>query len=162
MKRNITSPLFVITFLVTMVLSMGPSAQAQQCTMAGAAGKYGFTLTGTLLLPTGPVPVGAVGKAIVHADGTLSGTDANSVGGSFANETFTGTFTVNPDCTGVETVKFFQSGALVRTAVISFVFDDNMKEVRFVQQSLTLPDGTNLPSVITAQARRMFPSDQQD
>ena len=163
MKRNIASTLLVITFLATMLLSMAPSAQAQQCSMAGVAGKYGFTLTGTLLLPTGPVPAAAVGTATLKADGTISGTEARNVGGGFANETFTGTFTVNPDCTGTSTVKFFdESGALVRTSVISLVFDDSMRELRVVQQSLTLPDGTNVPVVITAKARKMFPSHQQD
>lgn len=35
---------------------------AGACSLATVAGNYGFTLTGTLLLPTGPVPGGAVGR----------------------------------------------------------------------------------------------------
>jgi hypothetical protein len=78
------------------------------------------------------------------------------------NESFTGTLTVNPDCTGAATLKFFQSGALVRTSVLALVFDDNRKELRIVQKFLTLPDGTNLAVVITAQAKKMFTTEEDN
>ena len=136
--------------------------EGTSCSLASVAGKYGVTLTGTLLLPSGPVPAAAVGKAILDADGNVSGTEARNVGGGFADETFTGTLTVNPDCTGAATLKFFQSGALVRTSVLALVFDDNRKELRIVQKSLTLPDGTNLPVVITAQAKKMFTAEENN
>ena len=74
MKRNLKPPL-LFTFLVTMLLTMAPSARAEECSLAGAAGKYAFTLTGTLLTPAGPVPVAAVGKAILDAEGNVSGTE---------------------------------------------------------------------------------------
>jgi hypothetical protein len=130
------------------------------CSLAAVAGNYGFTLSGTIILPTGGVPAGAIGRATLGADGGVSGTEARNVGGSFANERFTGTFTVNPDCTGTTTVKFFdfESGNLVRTSALSILFDDNSSEIRFVQQSLTLPNGASLPVVITAEARKISPN----
>lgn len=128
------------------------------CSLATVAGNYGFTLTGTLILPTGGVPAAAIGRATLDADGSLSGTEARNVGGGFANETLKGTFTVNPDCTGTATIQFFESGNLVRTSGLSHVFDDNSNELRLVQQSLTLPNGTNIPVVITAEARKISPS----
>ena len=161
MKRNIG--LTTLVFLVcTMFVANTPSAHAGQCSLAGVAGKYGLTLTGTLLLPTGPVPAGAAGKAILTAEGNVFGTEARNVGGGFANETFHGTITVNPDCTGATTIKFFESGVLVRTSVLSVVFDENMQELRLVQQSLTLPNGANVPVVITADAKKMFSGDEQN
>ena len=85
------------------------------------------------------------------------------MGGQFANETLgPGTWTVNSDCTGTLTAKVFVSGVLVRTSVLSFVVDDNLREVRVVQQSLTLPDGTNVPVVITFEGRRIFDNHGQD
>ena len=92
--------LSLIAGLVFALVALGaaPSAHAQQCSLAGAAGKCGFTITRTLFLPTGPVPAAAVGKAIIDADGILPGTEARDVGGGLADETFTGTLTVNPDC----------------------------------------------------------------
>lgn len=76
--------------------------------------------------------------------------------GSFALETFTGTYTVNADCTGTTTLQFFESGQLVRTSVLSIVFDNHEREIRMVQESLELPNGA---FVITAEARKMFSED---
>ena len=142
--------------LITMaLLGQGPAAQAAQCSQSRVAGKYGFTLNGVVILPTGAVPIAAVGKAVLDADGSVSGTEARSVGGSYADETFTGTYTVNADCTGTTTLQFFESGNLVRTSVLSIVFDNNQREIRMVQKSLTLPNGVAPPVVITVEARRM-------
>lgn len=163
MKHKNAWTLLAGLFLATLVVSMAPSAYARECSMAGAAGTYGFTGSGTLLLPTGPVLVAAVGKITLNADGSLSGTEARSIGGPFANETIgPGTWTVNSDCTGTLTAKVFVSGVLVRTSVFSFVADDNMREIRAVQQSLTLPDGTNVPTVIIFETRRIFDNHGQD
>ena len=156
MKRKTLFATLAAIALATTLLGTVPSALAQQCSLAGAAGAYGFTGTGTLLLATGAVPIAAAGRLNLRVDGTLSGTEARSVGGDFANETLTGTWTVNANCRATVTAKVFVSGALVRTSVLSGVFDDNMREGRDVQKSLTLPDGTNVPVVITFEARRIF------
>ena len=134
-------------------------AHARRCSPAGAAGKYGFTLNGVVNLPTGAVPIGAVGKADLDSNGNVSGSEARSVGGGFADETFTGTYTVNADCTGTTTLQFFESGQLVRTSVLSIVFDSNEREIRMVQKSLQLPNGAFLPVVITVQARKISSED---
>src|ERR1700719_2016583 len=69
------------------------------CSRATAAGTYGFTTTGTLILPTGPSPLAAVGLVPFALNGNATATQDRSVGGVFAHETLTGTFTVNRDCT---------------------------------------------------------------
>ena len=125
------------------------------CSLASAAGNFGANLTGTLIFPTGPVPIAAVVRATADSTGTLSFTEARSIGGSFANETATGTWTVNPDCTGTATFQVFESGQFVRTSTLSLVFDDHSRELRFVQESLTLPNGTNVPVVISGEGRKM-------
>lgn len=155
MKRTIHFMLLGTIFLAGL-LGAVPAAQAAPCSMAGAAGKYGFTLSGVVILPTGAVPIAAVGKAVLDASGNASGTEARSVGGGYADETFTGTFTVNADCTGTTTLQFFQSGNLVRTSVLFIAFDNNMREIRMLQKSLTLPNNVALPVVITVEARKMF------
>jgi len=38
------------------------------------------------------------------------------------------------------------------------VWDDNFNEFRFVQQSLMLPDGTNVPVVVTGEGRKVSPN----
>jgi len=162
MIRKTMPETFLAILFATLVLCVVPSAQARQCSLAGSAGNFGFTLTGTILLPTGAVPIAAVGRATIDAAGNVSGTESRSVGGGFADETFTGTLTVNPDCTGTLTVKFYESGQLVRTSVIATVLVDNQREVRGVQKSLVLPNGLSLPVVITLEAKKTFSTEEND
>ncbi len=156
MKRTIRPITLVLIAFAMFVVSAAPAANAQLCSISGAVGAYGFTATGTLLPSTGPVLIAAVGRINLRLDGSLDGTEARNVGGDFANETLKGTWTVNPSCTGTVTAQIFESGVLVRTSVLSFVIDDNQQEVRSVQKSLTLPDGTKVPAVVTFEAKRMF------
>ncbi len=147
----------MLTLAVAIAMAVIASpAHAQHCTAAKLAGNWAFTLNGTLILPTGPVPIAAVGTATLEANGTLSGTEARSVGGQYAQETSDGTFSVNPNCTGTITVNFYEGGQLARTSVLSFVVDTANTEIRMVQASLTLPDGTVLPAIVTVEAKRML------
>ena len=160
MKRNIARPMLGIISVATLYLGLVPAAQAaDHCSNARAAGNWGLTLTGTLILPTGPVPGAAVGRVRIDADGNVSGSEARNVGGGFANETLTGSLTVNSDCTATLTVNIYESGVLVRTSVLAAVFVDDSNKVRMVQESLTLPDGTTIPVVITVEGIRLFPDE---
>ena len=151
LKRTVIIMLFAVG-----ISALAAPAQAQHCTNARLAGNWTFLLSGTLILPTGPVPIAAVGTATLAANGTLSGTEARSVGGQYADETETGTFSVDSDCTGSLTINFFEDGQLVRVSVLSFVVDTANTEIRMVQKSLTLPDGTVLPIIATVEAKRML------
>ena len=161
MKRTIMRTAFITIFCATF-LGLGSAAHAQDsgvCSNATVAGKWGYTYTGTILVPTPtgtlPVPVAAVGRFTVDIDGNLSGTQTRSNGGASAQETLTGKITVNADCTGTGNFNVYQSGQLVRTGVLAFVFDDDSKEARAIFESLTLVNGPTLPVVITAQARKI-------
>jgi hypothetical protein len=124
------------------------------CSTETVAGNWGFTLTGSATLPTGPVSVAAVGAITVDDQGNLNGTEARSVGGGYADETVTGAWTVSSNCTGTLNARIYQSGQLVRISVTSMAFDDDSKQFRMVQKSLTLPDGTELPVVITLEGKK--------
>jgi hypothetical protein len=137
----------------------GQPLRANQCTQSDAAGRWGFTLNGWLILPTGAVPAAAVGLAHIDVKGTVTGTEARNVGGEYADETLSGSLTINSDCTGSLTVNFSEGGQPVRTSVLSIVLDDDKKEIRMVQKSLTLPNGSVLPVVITVEARRIATED---
>ena len=160
MKRKIVRATLLMISLATFCVGMAPAVQAaEHCSNAKAAGTWGLTLTGTLILPTGPVPGAAVGRVRIDADGNVSGTEARNVGGGFANETLTGSWTVNSDCTATLTANVYESGVLVRTVVLAAVFVDDSNKVRMVQESLTLPDGTTIPVVITVEGIRLFPEE---
>jgi hypothetical protein len=147
--------MLAIVVFALLVAAMTPAAQAATCSNATVKGDWALTLSGTLLLPTGPVPAAAVVRATLNLDGTVVGSEARNVGGGYADETMSGTYSVNPDCTGSATVNFYENGQLVRTSALAMVFDDNSKQVRMVQKSLTLPDGvTQLPVVILVEGKK--------
>ena len=152
--KHIQRTSLMLIALIAFVASLPPAAYAAHCSTATVAGTWGFTLSGTLVLPSGPVPGAAIGRADADNDGNLTGTEARNVGGGYADETFTGSWTVNPDCTASMTANFYEAGQLVRTSVLTIVFDDNSKEARMVQKSLTLPNGAQLPVVLLLEGRK--------
>ena len=159
MKYKNALNLFAGILLAVVALSAVPSVHAQQCSLAGVAGKWGYTYTGTVLIPTPtgtlPVPVAAVGQFTLDADGNLSGTQTRSNGGVSAQETTTAKVMVNADCTGTGAFTVYQSGLPVRSAVLALVFDDNSRELRGIFESLTLSTGPTLPVVITVDAKKI-------
>jgi hypothetical protein len=159
MKRKFARTTLLIS-VAALCLGVAPAVHgAETCSNAKAAGQWGFTLTGTLILPTGLVPGAAVGRFRVDAAGNVSGTEARNVGGGFANETITGSWTVNSDCTVTLNVNIYESGVLVRTSVLAGVLVDNSSKIRAVQESLALPDGTTIPVVITVEGNKLFRED---
>jgi hypothetical protein len=159
MKRKIARTTFVIISAVTLCMGLVPAVRAAEtCSNAKAAGQWGFTLAGTLIFPapTGPVPGAAVGRISVDAAGNISGAEARNVGGGFANETITGSWTVNSDCTTTITANIYESGVLVRTSVLAGVFVEHSNKLRAVQESLTNPDGSTVPVVITLEGNKVF------
>jgi hypothetical protein len=162
-RRKIMAHRFLRTILAVLsvamlYVSLAPEAPAQDtCSLATIAGKWGATLTGTVLFPApiGPAPAAAVIRFDIDTAGNVSGTEARDVGGKFANETLKGKVSVNQNCTGTTTVNFFESGALVRTSALSLVFDVLSTHVRMVQRSLILPNGTKVPVVITVEGEKL-------
>ena len=98
MTRRIVRTILVVLSVATLYMSLAPEASAQTCSLATVAGSWAATLTGTILFPapTGPVPAAAVLRFNLDTAGNVSGTEARNVGGGFANETFKGTFTGEP------------------------------------------------------------------
>jgi len=142
------------------ILSVAPLARAA-CSDATLAGTWGFTTTGTLIVPNvGPAPVGAVGKITFDGKGNLTGKQTRSVGGQVAGETFSGTYKVTAGCSADFTAQVFISGTLVRTSTVHLILDDNLREIRAIFTSSVLPDNTPLPSILTAEAKRLFVSDE--
>jgi hypothetical protein len=126
------------------------------CSGATAAGTFGFTTTGTLILPTGPAPVAAVGLVTFDLNGNATGSQDRSVGGAFAHETITGTIAVNRDCTIIVVATVYDnSGTVVRTSTIPGVLVDNGKHIRGIFETVLLPNGINLPSILTIEGNRI-------
>lgn len=154
MKHNIVSTGFAIAFIVACMVGVAAPAHAweQPCSVAGAAGNWGFTDTGTVI---GIGPRTAVGVFTLDGKGNVVNASAtSSLNGSIAVETFSGTYTVNPDCTGTVKVTLYASGVELFTVTMNIVFDDCMNEMRGLFTSVTEPNGTALSTVVNLQARK--------
>ena len=153
MESKFTSTRMVTVALAVLMASFAPAAYADKCSTETVAGDWVLTLTGTIV--PGGVAVGAIARGTWDESGNITnGTEARNVGGGYADETVTGNWTVSPDCTGTLNANIYESGVLVRVSVVSITFDDDSAEFRGVQKSLTLPDGTNVPVVITLEGHR--------
>ena len=127
--------------------------------MARAAGDWGYTKTGTLILPTGAAPFATLGILSLGPDGSLTGVNTGSVGGKVSEDVLKGTFQMNPDCTGTTTVEVYdKAGTLLRTIGMNLVLDEGENHLRGIVTSLVLPNGVSLPSVVTADSRRVAES----
>jgi hypothetical protein len=157
MKHKIARTAFVVIFAAAVVASMAVPAQADdhhhQCSLAGAAGNWGFTDNGTVL---GVGPRTAVGILTLDASGNvLNGKATSSLNGSIAAETFSGNYSVNPDCTGTLSVTIFVGGVPAYDVTLYIAFDDDMRALRGLFTSVVVePSGTLLSTVIGLDGRR--------
>ena len=160
MKRNVRSTTILILFCTALAMSTLPTARAQNldeggCSNAIAAGKWGFTNSGTVFLAGGPAPVAVVGSFNLDAAGNLAGTQTRSLNGLPVNrETTSGTVLVNSDCTGTATIRVFISGVLNRTVTLDLVFIENLRGVRGVVTSFITASGASIGNVLTFDGKR--------
>jgi hypothetical protein len=155
-----------LTFLAGLLfavvaLSVAPTAQARQCSLAGVAGKWGVTTSGTVV---GIGPRASLGVFTLDGAGNLlNGKATANLNGSITDEMFSGTYTVDPDCTGKLAIEIFDlSGNKILTATLAIVFDDNVRELRAIFTSAVLPNGTPLATVITVDAKKIFTTEEND
>jgi hypothetical protein len=86
--------------LAAIAAALTPQALKAQCPFLNATlhGTYMVSGTGTIV---GLGPIAAVGKTTYDGKGNLTDTYTGSVNGTiYRGVTLTGTYTVNPDCTG--------------------------------------------------------------
>ena len=151
-SMKVTKTLMLIMLFVFAIV---PGVHAA-CTNATAAGTFGFTTSGTLILPTGPAPVAAVGAITFDLNGNATGNQDRSVGGAFAHETINGMLTVNHDCTTTLDANVLDSDRnLIRTAKIHGVLVHNGQQLRGIFESVVLPNGVSLPSALTIDGIRI-------
>jgi hypothetical protein len=131
MKRTITT-LFAVAALAATVVSIFPlkhgasvlpvvHAQNQNqgggCSLASLNGAYAVDKQGTLLTQP-PGPYGEASIAHFNGAGSFFGNATVNLGGTALNPAFTGTYTVNSDCTGTVTVRVPTLGLTLRDAIV--------------------------------------------
>ena len=152
MKHKTARTGLVIIFALGLGVSMAQAGERHQCSLDRTAGNWSLTDNGTV------IGVGlrtAVGVFTLDGKGNLlNGVAASSLNGGVASETFSGTYTVNSDCSGTFDVKIYSGGTELFELTAFIAFDDDMKEMRAVFTSLVEPNGTALPTVINLDARK--------
>ena len=96
-------------FLLTVALAaLSPlTAHASACSNWTIQGTYAFTIRGTIFLPDGStLLIDGIGKATFDGKGNFTQVDAVADNGNLAPgwRPGSGTYSVNPDCTGTQTV----------------------------------------------------------
>jgi hypothetical protein len=96
-------------FLLTVALSMSSTlaAHASACSNATITGTYAFTLRGQIFLPDGStLVITGVARQTFDGRGNLTQLDAVATNGVMAPgwRQGTGTYSINADCTGSQTI----------------------------------------------------------
>ena len=146
MKTNLIARATLAAIGLAWFIAIALPAQATQCSLANVAGSYGYTFSGFVAIAPAFVPAAAAGRITFDGNGHVSGTQTRVVAGSSLDETYSGTYSVNPNCTGSFTVLVEPD---TRTSTIDLVWTDNTNGVSAVF--------TNPGFILTATGRRISP-----
>jgi hypothetical protein len=124
-------------------LTVQTVARAQGgCTAASLKGSYGLALNGFFYDPNGFQGVYAsAGLVVADGNGAITGTDTVNLDGSpTRGRQFTGTYTINSDCTGTASLKDASGSAI---ANLDLVITNGGKDVALVDSDTdTILSGT--------------------
>jgi hypothetical protein len=154
MRNKVARTGLAVIFTASLLLSTASLAQPakQVCSLGRSAGNWAFTDNGTVV---GIGPRTAVGVFTLDGAGNLkNGVATSSLNGSVAQETFSGTYTVNSDCTGTASITIYSGGTEILALTMNLAFNSGMREMRTIFSSASLPDGTQLLTVINLDARK--------
>ena len=136
----------VLGLLAVMLAGSSAVTAHPACTDSTIKGDYAFTIHGQILTPNGPLLVAGIAKTTFDGDGNLTQVDAVAVNGSIAEvwRPGTGTYTLNPDCTGTMTL-INEGQAPLRLAIVVSQSGNVIHTVV-----------TNLGRAVTSDAERVF------
>lgn len=97
----------LLLFAVALAASSSSTAQASSCSNSTIQGTYAFTIHGTIFLPNGSTRlIDGIAKETFDGKGSETQVDAVATNGILAPgwRPGSGTYSVNPDCTGTMTI----------------------------------------------------------
>jgi hypothetical protein len=151
MKRITIAKAFTIAAFTALALGIAPTANAHDkgCSNATLKGTFAEKDTGFIMNspPTPPSLFAGVNLDTFDGNGTITATGFATLDGNGAPQTETGTYKVDPDCTGTYEVQISPGGF---TAHAFFVIDDGGNELQIIV--------TDPGNVITCIARKQFPA----
>jgi hypothetical protein len=125
------------------------NAHDKGCSNATLTGTFSEKDNGFITNPP-PAPASLFAGVVLETfdgDGTITASGITSLDGTVTPQTETGTYTVNPDCTGTYEVQISPGGF---TAHAFFVIDDGGNELQIIV--------TDPGTVITCIARKQYPA----
>jgi hypothetical protein len=165
MKRNIVWALFFVAMLSVSLAAVAKekkNGHDSACTAFMVSGTWGYSETGTVYISGVATPYASLGIYVVDSKGKLSGARTAFLGGDPTprKAIIKGTATVNADCTGTETLYFYNdAGTLIGYAAKNLVYINNATEVRkILVPDMSIPGA--VPAVLVTEAKKVFPEDQ--
>ena len=149
MKRSTIAKTFTMAAVTALALSISATAKAEDkgCSNETLRGTFAYTSTGYITAPPDFAgPFAETGTQTFDGRGGTTAAVMSSQNGNILPLTVTGTYTVNPDCTGTMTL---QVSPIAVTVDVSFVIDDGGNGFQAIE--------TDAGLVITRIGRRLFP-----
>ncbi len=148
---------FLVAAVTALALGISPTADAADkgCSNASLRGTFAYTSTGFITAASaGPVgPLAEVGTQTFDGNGKTTATATLTANGTIFQLTITGTYTVNPDCTGTFSLQAtFPPASGIGTVPVDvfFVLDNTNTEFQAME--------TDPGLVITRIGRLQFPA----
>jgi hypothetical protein len=136
-------------------LSVSVARAEHSCSFRSVSGNWGYRLAGSVIgdvtAPNYPNdgPWAGVGRLTFDRHGNVTGTGILNRGGDVLNLTFSGTYSVDTDCTGSMSIDVIGSGEDFGIFGYSMVFVDDSKEVHMADAEpgfVTNVDGKKISS----------------
>ncbi len=147
---NVTRQIILLSAFLTQGAAVS-SAQQQdtqqafpRCSKISLSGGYGFSVNGTTM---NLEQYSLVGRFVADGKGGVTGTTVQAVNGTISRPAFTGTYTVNADCTGTANLLFDLGG----TAPLEFIIVDDGKTVDIIVAGANGANGENEIGTATRQ-----------
>jgi len=166
---------FRIACIVFLVIGLAGAAAAQGrgCSNDTLKGAWGYTETGSVILPASlggtVVTAAAVGRYDFDKAGNFEGEQYSSANGVVGPDTKQGTYTINRDCTGTLTLTAYRGGVAQRESVWAFVINDDGREMRAIVTKMVAVtpypppnDRISLMPIMTMTATRGIPGREHD
>lgn len=100
-----------------------------QCRLRTLKGTYVYANDGYIVTGSERVPFAQAGRDFIHGNGTLTGSATVSTNGEITRITYTGTYTLEPDCSGTVTLTDNLGG----TAHFDIFVTNNGESTTFIQ-----------------------------
>lgn len=134
--------------LLTIELRQNRSVHAQAgCSVNSWKGPYSYLLNGFAYDSQGNLLVlGASGRIMPDGNGAVTGSDTLTLDGTIQRRTYTGTYTVNADCTGATTLTYSDGTKLSSDIVVT----SNGREVNLID--------TDQDVILSGVGKQQFPA----